>query len=292
MGEPAAPMAAGTRVLCFHNGLLNEAQILDSAERPNVLGKTVHQYLIHYVGWSKNWDEWVERNRLQPLNDTSLALKAEIQKAYEAKQQRAAETRGGRGGRTKRGGDGGGKASKRARRGGNDVDTTPGAPIKLVLPDELKLLLVDDWDKVSRQSMVTKLQRDITISKVLADFLKQAETLGPRAASVAAEVTSGLKVYFNTYCGTALLYEVERQQFKDFKEEFPDVDLTEAYGPEHLLRLLTKLPSLLSRAGVPAKGLCYVAKCIEDLTEYLKAHSKSIFLASAYIPTSDQGETA
>ena len=38
----------------------------------------------------------------------------------------------------------------------------------------------------------------------------------------------GAQVYFNTYCGTALLYEVERQQFKDFKEEFPDIDLTEA----------------------------------------------------------------
>lgn len=45
--------------------------------------------------------------------------------------------------------------SKKSRKGGQegDADQTQ-MPIKMVIPDELKLVLVEDWDNVSRQSKV------------------------------------------------------------------------------------------------------------------------------------------
>lgn len=149
-----------------------------------------------------------------------------------------------------------------------------------MLPDELKLQLVDDWDKVARNGKVrprplhhsctprankpgmlqiAKLRREVTIATVLKDFVTHIEPLGPRAASVASEVASGLKVrsvcrcscaipvhyvdwqgatptttsssaqvYFNVHCGSTLLYDIERRQYKELREEFPDLDLTDA----------------------------------------------------------------
>jgi hypothetical protein len=74
-------------------------------------------------------------------------------------------------------------------------------------------------------AQVTQLRRDLTISSVLANFVSQVDPLGPRAASIAAEVVSGIKVYFNTHCGASLLYDIEQPQLAELKKDHPDVDL-------------------------------------------------------------------
>ena len=44
----------GEKVLCFHGPLIYEAKIQKVEFRDEQT-----KYLIHYMGWNKNWDEWV-----------------------------------------------------------------------------------------------------------------------------------------------------------------------------------------------------------------------------------------
>ncbi|RZF48186.1 hypothetical protein LSTR_LSTR016523, partial [Laodelphax striatellus] len=46
----------GEKVLCFHGPLIYVAKCLQSRydEKNNT-----PEYLIHYSGWNKSWDEWV-----------------------------------------------------------------------------------------------------------------------------------------------------------------------------------------------------------------------------------------
>ncbi|KAM7536056.1 hypothetical protein Aperf_G00000100424 [Anoplocephala perfoliata] len=51
--------AKDEKVLCFHGPLMYNAKILDvKYENDEYL------YFIHYVGWSKTWDEWVKDTRI------------------------------------------------------------------------------------------------------------------------------------------------------------------------------------------------------------------------------------
>ena len=44
----------GEKILCFHGPLIYEAKI-QKLEIKDGQAK----YFIHYMGWNKNWDEWV-----------------------------------------------------------------------------------------------------------------------------------------------------------------------------------------------------------------------------------------
>ena len=44
----------GEKVLCFHGPLIYEAKIQKVELRDDQT-----KYFIHYMGWNKNWDEWV-----------------------------------------------------------------------------------------------------------------------------------------------------------------------------------------------------------------------------------------
>ncbi|XP_054160342.1 mortality factor 4-like protein 1 [Oppia nitens] len=67
------------KVLCYHGPLLYEAKVQKSQEKENkeTKEKTVH-YFVHYLGWSKNWDEWVPEDRVLKINDISLQKQREL----------------------------------------------------------------------------------------------------------------------------------------------------------------------------------------------------------------------
>jgi len=44
----------GEKILCFHGPLIYEAKIQKVEFKDNQT-----KYFIHYMGWNKNWDEWV-----------------------------------------------------------------------------------------------------------------------------------------------------------------------------------------------------------------------------------------
>ncbi|GBF93094.1 hypothetical protein Rsub_05705 [Raphidocelis subcapitata] len=67
MASDAGPFSVGQSVLVPHTDKFYEAKVLKSGKRED--GQW--HYLIHYIGWNKKWDEWVEASGLQPATDAA-----------------------------------------------------------------------------------------------------------------------------------------------------------------------------------------------------------------------------
>jgi mortality factor 4-like protein 1 len=68
---------------------------------------------------------------------------------------------------------------------------------------------------------------------------------GSAEADIFEEVVSGIKVYFDRCLGNVLLYRFERQQYVDIRRtsEGKEMEMSEIYGAEHLLRLFGNINS-------------------------------------------------
>lgn len=71
--EVGFKFAKNQRVFCNHVTMMYEARIMDQEMR-----ETIPCYLVHYHGWNKNWDEWVEEGRLVDYNDKNFKLAEEL----------------------------------------------------------------------------------------------------------------------------------------------------------------------------------------------------------------------
>lgn len=81
-----------------------------------------------------------------------------------------------------------------------------------------------------------------------------------------------------------LLYKEERAQFAEVTEEQPDLDLASIYGPEHFLRLLVKLPQLISHTRIDERGLAHISLCIQDIMKYMLGQDEAtLFPLDAYV---------
>ncbi|ESO04176.1 hypothetical protein HELRODRAFT_99671 [Helobdella robusta] len=70
----------GEQILCFHGPLLYEAKCLKCELKDKAV-----KYLVHYNGWSKNWDEWVPESRVLKFNEAGQQKQRELQKAHSVK---------------------------------------------------------------------------------------------------------------------------------------------------------------------------------------------------------------
>lgn len=115
------------------------------------------------------------------------------------------------------------------------------------MPDSLKAILVDDWEKVTRENRLVPLPSKTPVAQFLADYsasegAKRRE--GSAEADILEEVIAGVKEYFNKSIGRILLYRFERPQWSDIHAQLNKGtgDLTgklptDIYGVEHLCRL-------------------------------------------------------
>ena len=175
--------SVGERVLCYHGPLIYESKILKGEvwDEANTKLETVGpHYLVHYKGWKQtcvsahispslvflisiffvgSWDEWVPTARLLKYNEANLSLQKDLSRAQAAVTSASASAsktsntaRGAQagGGRRKEGGRG-------TKRGRDDDDGTRRPEMRLVVPDTLKVLLVDDWEAVTKNNQVCPL---------------------------------------------------------------------------------------------------------------------------------------
>eukprot|EP00040_Diaphanoeca_grandis_P020922 m.111261 g.111261 ORF g.111261 m.111261 type:complete len:302 (-) comp28107_c5_seq1:347-1252(-) len=283
--EDAEIYTAGETVLAYHGPLLYEAKVLATEKRMDQTGEEVNLYLTHYRGWNRSWDEWLNSTRIKKHNATNLEVQRLLAERVGKKKRNKSQASGGRGlGRSK---DFDSSSKKRrSDRDGPDDDMMGGsfriAEPKVVIPDDLKLALVDDWNLITRQSKIVKLPRSPTINQVLSNYCTFIATQGPKASGVAREVTSGIKLYFQAACGSILLYRQERPQYDELVQENKTIDLCDHYGTEHLLRLFVKLPSMIQHSGVGAKGMVYLVKCFQDILHFIKTEDSPAIDAATY----------
>ena len=131
--------------------------------------------------------------------------------------------------------------------------------VRLFIPDSLKSILVDDWEKVTKEQKLAAVPSPTPVSQFLNEYY-EAEANNRRPGSADAdileEVIAGVKEYFNKSLGRILLYRFERQQFYEVHKqiesghgEHAGKTLCDMYGCEHLLRLFGKLTLVMPLYG-------------------------------------------
>ena len=124
--------------------------------------------------------------------------------------------------------------------------------IRIVVPDHLKALLVDDWENVTKNLSLVPLPSKHPVNEILDTYFEEEKgkrRLGSAEADLLEEVVAGVKEYFDKCLGRILLYRFEREQYFEIRQLWEGgVGVWEGkgpgdvYGAEHLCRLFGMLP--------------------------------------------------
>jgi len=294
----AGVFVPGEKVLCYHGPLVYEAKILLSEhwdETSTKLGSVGPHYFVHYKGWKQTWDEWVHPTRLLKYNETNIALQKALQSQASAAQgsstasakntNKATATKDpARGGRK----DGGTRGTKRGR----DEDEHSKRPeMKLNVPETLKVLLVDDWEAVTKNNQLVSLPRTPNVVELLEEFknyvLAEKPTHLKDPPILLPTIIAGLQTYFDRALGANLLYRFERPQYAEIRKKYvtgPTVivgqekEMSAIYGAEHLLRMLVSLPQMVASSNMDSESVGLVRDYANELMLYMTKERDRIFI--------------
>ncbi|KAG6373570.1 MRG-domain-containing protein [Boletus reticuloceps] len=292
----ALPFTVNERVLCYHGPLIYEAKVLKTEmwdETNTKLAGVGPHFFVHYKGWKQTWDEWVPVARLLKFNETNVAL----QKALSSQASQAASSSGagskkgaggsgsgGAGGGTGPGtGRGGRKDGRGTKRGREEDDSNRKPEMKMNVPEVLKVLLVDDWEAITKNNQLVSLPRTPNVIEILQEFKEYVAKMGKQTSLrdpdlVLPTIISGLTVYFDRSLGANLLYRFERPQYAEIRKTYvtgPTVkvgqekDMSSIYGAEHLLRMLVSLPQMVVSSTMDAESIGLVKDYVNELLSTL-----------------------
>ena len=125
--------------------------------------------------------------------------------------------------------------------------------IRIPCPDNLKSLLVDDWENVTKSLQLVPLPSKTPVNTILDTYFEEEKgkrRLGSAEADLLEEVVAGVKEYFDKALGRILLYRFEREQFIQLRSlwegavggQWEGKGAGDVYGAEHLARLFGTLP--------------------------------------------------
>ncbi|KAG8943841.1 Esa1p-associated factor [Tulasnella sp. 424] len=332
----ATTYAVNERMLCYHGPLVYEAKVLKAAhwdETTTKTGTIGEHYFVHYKGWKQTWDEWVPASRLLKFNDTNLALQkslmAQFRPAAKEKESStsmhkhsastssniASSSKDGASQRRKDGGVSGLGGSTSSRKRGRDEMMDSDAAnakmkkpeMKLEVPDVLKVVLVDDWEAVTKNNQLVPLPRSPTVEEILTEFkehcassdkklpyvlhlfssLSLPETRIMRISSLHVTISIRLLLYFERSLGNNLLYRFERGQYADARRRYitgqhvvigEEKTMGEVYGAEHLLRMLVNLPSMIAQTSLDPESVAILREYIVELMNFMVANKTRFFL--------------
>ncbi|WPH05026.1 MRG-domain-containing protein [Acrodontium crateriforme] len=302
--------AKDEKVLCFHHELLYEAKVTDNKIKKEAGKPDAWVYKIHYKGWKNTWDDWVPQERLRKLTEENKDLANNLKKEMDAQRRVAAgkstlstmtKRRGQDTGSSARGSEDRSSAVPPGPRGtkrGREIegidkeeDFMRRPAVRLYIPDQLKSILVDDWEKVTKEQKLAPVPSPTPVTQFLNEYnAAESNTRRPGSAEadILEEVIAGIKEYFNKSLGRILLYRFERQQFYDVHKqiesghgEHAGKDLCDMYGCEHLLRLFVSMPDLIAHTNMDHQS---VVRLREELSKMITWLSKRIviYLSSEY----------
>ena len=293
--------AENERVLCYQGPFIYEAKCLQGQVRDG----EKHFYLIHYSGWKKHWDEWVNESRVLKYNETNLNKQKELVKKVGSDKCKRLKVV---------------KSVKNEKEVEKQKPLEPHAvachsssslnveselkrlplkhvaeeqelwkPVKpmpyivsVVIPEELKDMLVDDYDFVGRQKLLFHLPAKHSVQKILKKYFDE---ISPAARSPAAvrETVLGLQEYFNVLLGSQLLYKFERPQYGDMLVKYPDLCACQIYGAFHFLRFFVQISSILPYQNiVTEENMKIIVFYIHDCLRFLKDNKAKFFDVNEY----------
>ncbi|KAG4102137.1 MRG-domain-containing protein [Neocallimastix lanati (nom. inval.)] len=262
------------KVLCFHGPLIYEAKILKGElwENKQIEKDNGPHYYVHYKGWKQTWDEWVPESRVLKYNDVNLKRQSEL-KAYVQAQKNS------RNHEKKIADTGTDRGRKRLREVEKEEEFLKKPEIKIVMPDLLKLQLIDDWENITKDQKLVTLPRKPNVADILEDYKKIKVNSDNNNASndVILEMLNGIKQYFDKALGNILLYHFERQQYVQATKDYPNREMSSIYGAEHLLRLFVQFPQLLTHTNMDQDSMTLLRDQFTDFLEYMANNKKKIF---------------
>ncbi|KAK9765778.1 Esa1p-associated factor [Basidiobolus ranarum] len=266
------------KILCYHGAFLYEAKVLqcewwDGNEQIEEGG----HYYVHYKGWKQTWDEWVPETRILKYNEENLATQAALKAAIKTKKKSSTKEKS----QTEVT-----KSRKRARENSSekskphDESHEKRPEVKISIPSSLKLQLVDDWENITKMEHLVPLPREITVAQILTMYkeTKEKKRSSKEKEDILNEVLDGLKLYFNNALGTILLYRFERQQYIDVCKQYPNSNMSDIYGAEHLLRLFVQLPMLIAHTSMDQEAVNILRDQFTEFMKYLQKHAKELFI--------------
>ncbi|GFO30677.1 mortality factor 4-like protein 1 [Plakobranchus ocellatus] len=385
---PKPKFQEGEKLLCYHGPLLYEAKCM----KLDVRDGKVH-YLIHYNGWNKNWDEWVQESRIMKNNEagyqkqrellknhgaltkktkTAKKLEKELLKQQKIQGEKAAKEKEAKDARkdksstakeklstakekqsskekdkkeTKQSGSTSQSAADRKRERElekeqkekekaqnekekkEDKDKASAVPssqsssstqestsssqgalgepkrkraktdqsveseetylskieVKIKIPEDLKPVLVDDWDLITRQKMLVTVPCKMTVDEIIDEYIKTkcAKNANVNKDAV-VETMLGCKDYFNVMLGPQLLYKFERPQYSEILSEHPDKPMSSIYGAIHFLRLFVRLGAMLAYTALDERTVHILLNHIHDFLKYMSKNGPVFFKISNY----------
>lgn len=384
-GGPKPKFADHEKVLCYHGPLLYEAKCVKSRKDTKSGNPGDFQYFVHYQGWNKNWDEWVDETRILKASSENFDRKEKLFAQHQASVKENKKKGGGGASGSKSGnkdgkgpGGGGGaigggpdglsfggsssssskksdsantsrastpvsepqqlvpsssggtaqggssssgpgSASKQKRSADSaatEADSTPtrrsgssasaaskkrarldtstssentagNATFNIAIPEELKYVLVSDWDLVTSRKQLFRLPAKLPASTILADFMnhvgnnqKQLEF----TPMTAEQVTLGIRDFFNVVIADKLLYKIERLQYSEQLGGDEAPAPIDVYGSAHLLRLFAKINGLLNRSRIETEGdVALVSSVLNEFLTYLESNRSKYFTSKNYV---------
>ncbi|KAJ8122850.1 hypothetical protein O1611_g9738 [Lasiodiplodia mahajangana] len=174
--------------------------------------------------------------------------------------------------------------------------------VKLIIPDVIKALLVDDWENVTKNMQLVPLPHPKPVTKILEDYSAYEmpkRVAGSSHADILEETLSGLREYFDKSLGRILLYKFERPQYAEVHKkwnssdpEFQGKTASDIYGAEHLCRLIVSLPELIAQTNMDQQSVNRLREELAKFSTWLSKHATEYFVSSYETPAQDYVDKA
>ncbi|KAI9753268.1 MAG: hypothetical protein M4579_005241 [Chaenotheca gracillima] len=159
--------------------------------------------------------------------------------------------------------------------------------IRVIIPDRLKSLLVDDWENVTKNLQLVPLPSKTPVNLILqhySDYEKPNRRPGSAEADVLEEVVQGIREYFDKCLGRILLYRFERDQYFDVRRlweagvgEWEGKACGDVYGAEHLCRLFVSIPELMAQTNMDQQSIQRLREELTKMTTWLSRNVGKYF---------------
>lgn len=164
--------------------------------------------------------------------------------------------------------------------------------IKIKIPDDLKPWLVDDWDAINRQQKLIELPAKQTVQDIVAAYIAHKKSskqpLHANKELAMNGITASLVDYFNVMLGCQLLYKFERPQYAELLEQHPNKPMSALYGAFHLLRLFTRLGSMLAVTTLDEKSGQMLLVHLQDFLKYLVKNAATLFSIQHFVDVTSE----
>eukprot|EP00899_Mesostigma_viride_P012899 jgi/Mesvir1/2160/Mv16673-RA.1 len=268
-------------VMAYHGPMIYPATVLKVEERKKVL-----HFFIHYKGWSKRYDEWVTGTRLMKANEASILKRKKLIEEHNL--TKTGRARSGSKSLASASGDLADQDQRKRRKLGltTEAEAGPGGRvIKIPFPSILKRQLVADWNQVAKEGKLYELPRSPCVREIIATY-QEKKSAGSDAAAKETldEIMEGLRSYFNSSLHCMLLYATERAQYDEHVPADDSCSPSDVYGVEHLMRLMVKLPELLSYAHLNDTTANLLQSHLDDFIKFLKQNYSAFFSTQSTLP--------